>query len=137
AEKVDADGKLNTASTGVFATKVEQIDKYTCKGKGVEIWEPRFTYHGFRYAEVKGLTKEPDMNFLTGVVLYSSVNETGSFECSDEQLNRLHKMACWTLISNLHSVPTDCPAREKCGWLGDVHAEALMSIYNYDMETFY
>ena len=137
AEEIDSEGKLYTASTGVFATKVEQTEVYTCKGTGTEVWEPGFTYHGFRYAEVTGLPFKPDTDLLTGIVVYSSVAEAGSFACSDEQINRLHQLARWTITSNLHSIPTDCPAREKCGWLGDAHAMVTMGIYNFGMETFW
>ncbi len=137
AEEVDNEGKLNIWSTGVTATKVEQTEVYICKGTGTEIWEPRFTYHGFRYAEVTGLPFKPDAGLLTGIVVHSSVGEAGNFSCSDEQLNELHKLAVWTLISNIHSIPTDCPAREKCGWLGDAHAMVQMGIYNFGMENFW
>lgn len=137
AEEVDADGKLDPASTGVFVTKVVQTDQYTCRGGGEEIWEPRFTYHGFRYAEVSGLTKVPDKNLLLGIVVHSSVTIDGSFICSNEQMNHLHQLAIWTLISNLYSIPTDCPTREKCGWLGDANVMTQMSIYNFGMENFY
>lgn len=137
AEDIFPDGKLDPSSTGVFATKVIQTEKYTCKGGGKEIWEPRFTYHGFRYAEVTGLSTAPDKDLLTGIVVYSSVDNAGIFACSNEQINHLHQLAQWTLISNLHSIPTDCPAREKCGWLGDAHAIAPMSIYNHGMEAFF
>ena len=137
AEEIDKEGQLYTASTGVSATKVEQTEVYTCKGGGTEIWEPRFTYHGFRYAEVTGLTSKPALDLLTGVVVYSSIQKNGEFSCSDDQLNRLHQLARWTLISNLHSIPTDCPAREKCGWLGDAHAMVTFGIYNFGMENFW
>jgi alpha-L-rhamnosidase len=137
AEEVDSEGKLNPWSTGVTATKVEQTEVYTCKGTGTEIWEPRFTYHGFRFAEVTGLPTKPNTGLLTGIVVYSSVGDVGNFSCSDDQLNRLHKLALWTFTSNIHSIPTDCPAREKCGWLGDAHAMVQMGIYNFGMENFW
>jgi alpha-L-rhamnosidase len=136
-EEVDKEGKLNTGSTGVSATKVEQTEVYTCKGGGLEIWEPRFTYHGFRYAEVTGLPFRPTVELLKGIVVYSSIPEEGSFSSSDDHLNRLHELAKWTLTSNVHSIPTDCPAREKCGWLGDAHAMVQMGIYNFGMENFW
>lgn len=136
-EEIFPDGKLNVASTGAFATLATQTDQYICKGAGKEIWEPRFTYHGFRYAEISGLVSPPDSNTLTGIVVYSSVTDDGTFSCSDEAFNKLHHLAQWTLISNLYSIPTDCPAREKCGWLGDAHAIAKMSIYNHGMEAFF
>ena len=66
AETVGKDGNLDTASTGVFATNVEQVDTYTCKGIGVEEWEPRFTYHGFRYVEVSGVANGATLDKLQG-----------------------------------------------------------------------
>lgn len=122
---------IDPASTGVYATNVVQTDKYTCKGTGVEIWEPRFTYHGFQYVEMTGFPENPSLENLEGIVIYTSVGEAGTFECSDRMLNRIHKTALWTAISNIHSVVTDCPHREKCGWLGDIIAEML--IYNLDV----
>ena len=136
-EEIFANGALDSGSIGVFATGVEQTDIYTCKGGDFEIWEPRFTYHGFRYAEVTGPFTNSVNDLLKGIVLYSSVDNAGSFKCSNEQLNKLHDLAKWTLKSNLHGIPTDCPTREKCGWLGDAHAIAPMSIYNFDMESFW
>jgi alpha-L-rhamnosidase len=136
-EEVYPDGSLDFTSTGVFATQFVQTDTYTCKGTGTEIWEPRFTYHGFRYVEVSGLSTLPNQETIKGIVVYSSVDTVGSFRCSDEQINRLHEMALWTLTSNIQGFPSDCPHREKCGWLGDAHAIAPMSIYNFDMESFW
>lgn len=137
AEDLLKDGNLNHFSTGINATKVEQTEKYIAKGTGIEIWEPRFTYHGFRYVEVSGLTSPPTPYLLTGIIVYSSVSSAGSFSCSDDQINKLHQLSKWTLTSNLHSIPTDCPHREKCGWLGDSHAIAPFSIYNLDVQNFW
>ena len=136
-EEMLPDNTLDYTSTGVDATRFIQTDSYICKGSETEIWEPRFTYHGFRYAEVSGLTEKPGKETLKGIVVYTSVEPAGTFQCSDEQINRLHELAKWTLISNLHGFPSDCPHREKCGWLGDAHAIAPMSVYNFDMENFW
>jgi len=136
-EELYPDKTLDFTSTGVFATQFVQTDTYICKGEATEQWEPRFTYHGFRYVEVSGLSAEPDSETLKGIVVYSSVENAGTFSCSDDQINQLHKLAMWTLTSNLHGFPSDCPHREKCGWLGDAHAIAKMSIYNFDMEAFW
>lgn len=136
-EELYPDGSLDFTSTGVEATQFVQTDTYICKGEGIETWEPRFTYHGFRYVEVSGLTSAPDEEMLKGIVVYSSVDPAGSFLCSDPQINRLHELARWTLTSNIQGLPSDCPHREKCGWLGDAHAVAPMSMYNFDMETFW
>ncbi len=137
AEDLLKDGNLNHFSTGLNATKVEQTEIYIAKGTGLEIWEPRFTYHGFRYVEVSGLTAPPTIDLLTGIVVYSSVSKVGDFSCSDEQINKLHQLSKWTITSNLHSIPTDCPTREKCGWLGDSHAIAPPSIFNLDVQNFW
>jgi len=136
-ESIHKDGMIDPASTGVFATHVVQTDRYACKGSGLEVWEPRFTYHGFRYVEMTGFPSKPSLDNLEGVVIYTGVEEAGHFECSDEMLNRIHQTALWTQISNMHSVPTDCPARERCGWLGDAHVSAEMTIYNLDVPLFW
>ncbi|MCL5019152.1 MAG: glycoside hydrolase family 78 protein, partial [Patescibacteria group bacterium] len=137
AETIDKEGMIDPASTGVFATHVVQTDSFTCKGSDLEIWEPRFTYHGFRYVEMTGYPGKPTLENLEGVVVHTAVEKAGYFECSDQMLNRIHQTAVWTEISNLHSVPTDCPARERCGWLGDAHVSGEMTIYNFDMPQFW
>ena len=137
AESVSADGMIDPASTGVFATRVVQTDAYIAKGGGEEVWEPRFTYHGFRYVEMTGFPGAPSLHNLEGVVVHSAVAPAGEFECSDALLNRIHRTALWTEVSNLHGVPTDCPARERCGWLGDAQVSAEMTIYNFDMARFW
>lgn len=136
-EEVYPDGSPDYTSTGVSATRYIQTDTYICRGSGTETWEPRFTYHGFRYAEVSGLSHDPDKGFLEGVVVHTDVPTTGSFRCSSDIINQLHEMALWTQVSNLHGIPTDCPHREKCGWLGDAHAVLPMTNYNYDMQAFW
>lgn len=136
AEELDRDGQMDFRSTGVRATKVVQTEKYTSKGGRLEIWEPRFTYHGFRYAEVSGLKEMPSKELLTGMVVYSAMNESGSFNTSEPNINKLHELTVWTLKSNMQGIPTDCPHREKCGWTGDAHALAKTLIYNYDAQKF-
>ncbi|MCW3051378.1 MAG: alpha-L-rhamnosidase, partial [Chthonomonadales bacterium] len=121
----------------VFATQVEQIDTYICRGGGLETWEPRFTYHGYRYVEITGLPAGSRPPALEGIVVHTDVEPSGGFTCSDPMLNRIHETAVWTLVSNLHGVPTDCPARERCGWLGDSHAAAEMAALNFDMSGFW
>lgn len=137
-EELGKNGLPDLSSTGSFATGIEQSMAYTCKGGKTEIWEPRFSYHGFRYVEVTGEMKpaKPE-ELLTAIVVHNDLEPAGDFECADEQVNRLHQMAKWTLRSNLHGLPTDCPAREKCGWLGDAHTITPMSVYNYDMQAFW
>ena len=130
AETVFEDGMIDPASTGVYATGIVQTDKYTCKGNGQEIWEPRFTYHGFRYVEMTGFPGTPALENIEGVVVNTAVEKFGTFECSDEMINRIHKTAVWTTLANFHGIVTDCPHRERCQWLGDILAE--MSMYNFN-----
>ncbi len=137
AESVNPDGTINMESTGVGAIHVEQTDRYTCRGGGVETWEPRFTYHGFRYVEMTGYPGTPSPDMLEGIAVYTSMDRAGSFTCSDPMLNRIQDAVFWTFVSNYHSVPTDCPAREKCGWLGDAHIAAETGISNFDMPVFW
>jgi alpha-L-rhamnosidase len=138
AEALTRDGSaINTYSTGHFATGVEQIDMYICHGKGEEVWEPRFTYHGFQFAEISGLSGKPDADAIEAVWVYSDVDNTGYFESSDTLLNLLYEVSMNTIKGNIHGLPEDCPHREKCGWLGDAHIAAEVSIYNYDMALFF
>ncbi|WP_144059511.1 family 78 glycoside hydrolase catalytic domain [Rhodopirellula sallentina] len=138
AEVLMPDGsRLDTATTGGHATGLQQKDIYVCKGGGMETWEPRFTYHGFRYVEVEGLTERPADDFLAGVLVHTDVPRHGMFECSDALLNRIYQTSLWTIEDNIHSVIEDCPHREKCAWLGDAHAVGETAIYNYDMALFW
>ena len=92
-------------------------DTYICKGGGVETWEPHFTYHGFQYLEVQGLTQAPTTNTFTGVVVHSDLSEVGSFQCSNGQINRIWTNMLWTMRANYFDIPTDCPQRdERMGW---------------------
>ena len=128
---------LDHATTGVRATGFEQTEIYVCKGGGVETWQPRFTYHGFRYVEVEGLPEKPTADFLEGVLVRSDVPVRGAFQCSEDVLNRIYRTSLWTIEDNLHSTSEDCPHREKCGWLGDAHAVAETAILNFDMAQFW
>lgn len=137
AETVFPDGRIDPSTTGVFATGVEQVDRYICRGDGEETWEPRFTYHGFRYVEVSGWPGELTADEIVGVVVHNDLPVAGTFESSDARLNRLHRMALWTHRSNCHGIPEDCPARERCGWLGDANLVAEYSMWNYDAKGFW
>ncbi len=115
-----------------------QTDRYTLRGEGIEVYEPLFTYHGFRYVEVTGLTEQPTPDTLTGRVFHSAAPEVGSFECSEPLLNKLWQNIFWTQRANLHSTPTDCPQRdERCGWMGDILAFAPTACLNMDMAAFF
>lgn len=101
-------------------------------------YEPRFTYHGFRYVEITGLAKAPEPSQITGVVIASSSPIVGEFETSSPDVNQLWKNILWTQLGNLHSVPTDCPQRdERAGWMGDAQVFAQTAMFNMDMQAFY
>lgn len=110
------------------------VDVYIAKGSpGYEVYEPHFTYHGFRYVEVRGLPTVPESDTLTGIVLRSGCRPTGSFSCDNELVNRIFEMIRRTEESNLHAVPTDCPQRtERMGWLNDMMARCESSLYLFD-----
>ncbi|MBX2999460.1 MAG: glycoside hydrolase family 78 protein [Caldilineaceae bacterium] len=112
-------------------------DIYTLKGGGVEVWEPRFTFHGFRYAEVTGWPGELKTGDIEAVVCHSDMERTGWFDASDPLINRLHENVVWSMRGNFFSIPTDCPQRdERLGWTGDIQVFAPTASFLYDSAGF-
>ena len=137
-EALTQDGTdIYPGSTGGGANGMKQLLQYICKGAETETWEPKFSYHGFRYASISGVSTKPDKNSIKAILVANDVEEKGIFNCSDALLNKMDTISKWTIIDNLHGIPEDCPHREKCGWLGDAHAFCEYALYNYDMEVFY
>jgi len=131
---VHADGRLDTSNQHGAA----QTDTYILKGEGVEVWEPRFTLHGFRYAEVTGFPGTPTLENLEGRFVRNSVEISGSFECSNPLLNQIHHNVCWTFMTSLQGIPQDAGDRsERVGWLGDTGFVAEDYIYNLDTAAFW
>ncbi|KAH8593730.1 bacterial alpha-L-rhamnosidase [Bisporella sp. PMI_857] len=101
----------------------------------LEEWEPKFTYHGFRYVEVTGWPSNggvPTLEAITAIVIHTDMERTGYFECSEPLLNRLHGNIVWSMRSNFLSIPTDCPQRgERLGWTGDIQAFGPTATYLY------
>ena len=114
-----------------------QSNEYTLRGSGAEVYTPRFTFHGFRYVEVTGFPGTPTLASIEGLRLNTAVEPAGTFTCSNNLINRVQTMVQWTLMSNLFSVQSDCPAREKFQYGGDIVASSEMAILNYDMASFY
>jgi len=113
-------------------------DEYILKGGIEEVYEPHFTYHGFRYVEVTGFPGTPILESIEGCVVHSAVEPTGGFVCSNPLINKIHQNILWGQVSNLMSVPTDCPQRdERMGWMGDAQLTAEEVILNFDMAGFY
>ena len=112
-------------------------DHYTCKGGETETWEPRFTFHGFRYAAIAGLQPEDEVS-LTGIVIYSDMKPSGSFSCSNPLLNQLQSNIVWGQRSNFLDVPTDCPQRdERLGWTGDAQVFVRTAAFNMQVRDFF
>ncbi|ASA25778.1 family 78 glycoside hydrolase catalytic domain [Paenibacillus donghaensis] len=118
---------------------------YTLSGKGVEEWRPKFTYTGFRYVMIEGAVPEafsaeaeaslPVLHNIEGQMLYPDLETAGGFECSDPLLNQIHETINWAILSNTKSIFTDCPHREKLGWLEQVHLMGPSIMFNYDVEA--
>ena len=134
AEVLNPDSTIYTANLRSAA----QTDRYALSGRGAEVFEPRFTYHGFRYVEVTGMPTKPALDALVGCVVCSSAPLAGRFECSSPLLNKLMENILWTQRANMMSVPTDCPQRdERLGWMGDILAFAQTACFNLDMAAFF
>ncbi|TSA32037.1 MAG: rhamnosidase [Verrucomicrobiaceae bacterium] len=132
-EMLNEDGTIFTGNL----RRALQTDRYTPRTDGEFVFEPHFTYHGFRFLEVTGLAQPPTTNSVLGRVFHSSAPIISRFECSDPSLNQLMQNILWTQRANLMGVPTDCPQRgERLGWLGDIQAFAQTAIFNMDMAAF-
>ncbi len=134
AEVLNPDGTIYTENLRAARC----TDTYILKGKDREIWEPRFTFHGFRYVEVTGYPEKPPIDAITGIVVHSNTPQTGSFECSIPMVNQLYSNIVWSQRSNFIEVPTDCPQRdERLGWTGDAQIFVRTSTYNMDVAAFF
>ena len=134
AELLHRDGTLNVAPNRAAAAE----DAYILKGEGEEIFEPRFTYHGFQFVEITGFPGTPSLKSIEGRVVHSAVPSRGSFLCSNDVINQIHQNTLWGQLSNLMSIPTDCPQRdERMGWMGDAQLTVEEAVYNFDMAGFY
>ncbi len=133
AEVLNADGSLYTANLRT----ARATDYYTFKGEGEEVWEPKFTFHGFRYVELAGYPGEATRDAVTGVVLHSEMSPTGDFACSDSLVNQLQHNIVWGQKGNFVDVPTDCPQRdERLGWTGDIQVFVRTAAFNMDIAGF-
>ena len=112
-------------------------DRYTLRGGGEETWEPRFTFHGFRYAEVDGWPGDLRPGDLQAVVCHSDLERSGWFDCSDPMVTRLHENVLWSMRGNFLDVPTDCAQRdERLGWTGDIQIFSATALFLYDTAGF-
>ncbi len=134
AEVLDKAGNFYTAN---LRTAKETI-RYTTRGGGTEVYEPHFTFQGFRYVEVSGWPGEVKPEDFAGVVAHSEMPRTGTFESSSPLLNQLEHNIIWGQKGNFVDVPTDCPQRdERLGWTGDAQVFAPTASFNFDTAAFY
>jgi len=132
AEVLDKEGNFFTTNLRA----AEATDVYVMKGGGEEVFEPQFTFHGFRFIEVVGYA--PTVEELTGIVIHSDMTPTGTFSCSDSLINQLQSNIQWGQKDNFLDIPTDCPQRdERVGWTGDAQVFSMTAAYNFDVAAFY
>jgi alpha-L-rhamnosidase len=134
AEVLNRDGTIYTENLrGALST-----DMYYLKGDGEETWEPRFTYHGFRYVEITGCRHELPLDAVTGVAIGSGLPQAGNFECSNRHVNQLFSNIVWSLKGNYVDIPTDCPQRdERMGWTGDAQIFFPTATFIADVSAFF
>lgn len=134
AEALHPDGALNVTSN----RRALQTDTIILRGDPAgETWEPKFTYHGFRYVEVTGWPGEPAPDAFEGIIIHSDVALTGALRCSSVQVEQIWRNTLWSQRSNFTGVPTDCPQRdERMGWTGDAQIFWDAAAYNMDVEAF-
>ena len=144
-ETLNAQGGVDYRSAGSFATQCLQQEIYICRGdKDGETYRPRFCYHGFRYVEVSGVHDfsegygtTPQLGIVRGLQLSTDFQKTGDFSCDSPDWTRMYRIMDNTFRSNFHGIPEDCPAREKCGWLGDAQIVCNFGLLTYDSAASY
>ncbi len=138
-ELTNSDGSVNQSNINVFVTLQQyfQKDTYILKGGGTETYAPRFTYHGFQYAEVTGLPAAPTTNTLVAQVVHTAVPPAGNFLCSSDLLNRIETNTLWSYLGNFVGIPTDCPTREKNGWTGDAQLACEVGLTHFNAAPAY
>ncbi len=133
AEDVHPDGTLDTGSN----ERALATDVYVLKGEGRETYEPRFTFHGFRYVEITGYPGTPALGDVLGCVVHTACARTGSFASDHGLINRIHEATVWSQRSCMMGYPIDCPQRdERLGWMGDALVTAEEALYNFDVALF-
>lgn len=126
-ENIHEDGSVNQSQSGS-----PYYYEYTLKGETEETWHPRFSYYGYKYIQADGVKPEEVQSHF----VYNSSIQTGRFHCSNEIFNEAHRIIVNAIKSNMHAVFTDCPHREKLGWLEQVHLNGPGLFYNFDLTTF-
>ena len=138
AEKIDSIGAADQSNIDIFlADSLFQVDRYTLKGNGEEIWSPRFVYHGFRFAEVSFSGDIPQILSISAQAVHTSFEQIGEFSCSNQLINKINNSTLWSYRNNFIGFPADCPQREKNGWTGDAQLACETGLSNFNSSTSY
>lgn len=134
-EMLHPDGRLMTENLRLARATDTYISNGAPEG---ETWQPASTFHGFQYVQISGLSEEPDLESLTGLVLSSDHDKTSTFTCGNDMINKLYQNINWSQVSNFLDVPTDCPQRdERLGWTGDAQTYMSSAVLNRDVASFF
>jgi alpha-L-rhamnosidase len=133
AEVLNPDGTIYTTNL----RRAKATDVYVLKGEKEEVFQPHFTFHGFRYVEVTGYLSKPRLDAISGCAINTDLPLAGTFDCSDPIVNQLQSNILWSQRGNFISVPTDCPQRdERLGWMGDAQIFVRTASFNMDVASF-
>lgn len=141
-EALDRDGDVTQANVASGAPAAAddcvpfQVDTVISAGVESDVFEPRHSTKGFQYVRVEGHPGQFDSNDITSVVVHTDLHRIGSFTCSDDRLNAIHRIAEWSFRGNACDIPTDCPTRERAGWTGDWQIYVETAAYLYDVAGF-
>jgi len=134
AEDLNPDGTIDVTSNEFAKATAE----YRMKGDSLETWEPKFTWFGFKYVEISAVNGPLNLVDVEGRAVYSDNSQTGTFECDNGLVNKIHSATVWSQKSNMIGYPMDCPQRdERLGWFGDAQVTAEEAMFNFDMALFY
>ena len=134
AETLRDDGMLYTDNL----RSARATDIYVLRGSVAESYQPRFTYHGFRYVELTGFPGTPTLSTIVGQVVHDALDQHADFVTSNDLLNHIYKNVLWGVKGNYRSIPSDCPQRdERQGWLGDRSSESKGETFMFDVSSFY
>ncbi|HYG24357.1 MAG TPA: family 78 glycoside hydrolase catalytic domain [Verrucomicrobiae bacterium] len=137
-ERLNPDGTLDQKDIAQHVRSTDfQLTTYTLKGQGTEVWEPRFTFHGFQYVQLEGFPGKPDFSAIEGRVVHTAFERAGSFKCSNDLLNKIQTAALWSYVGNFVGFPSDCPHREKNGWTGDAQLIVQMGLEYFGAQAAY
>ena len=134
-EALNDDGTITVKSRNSHTYGRYQTGELILSGKKRDVFEPRFTYHGFRYVQVRGLQSAPALDNLVGLQVHNELDAVGSFSCSDTLLNKIQAAYVYSMFNSFHGVLTE-PAREKINWTQDAHNMIEGAIFNFDFHNF-